>query len=96
MSRSFHHLECQGEKLAATLDQGSKTTGLLVVSGGNEIRSGAHAGMSRLAAAMADQGYPVLRYDRRGIGESSGSNAGFTASAEDMGAAVDFFMTAQT
>ncbi len=95
MSRSFHHVECQGERLAATLDSGENSAGLLIVSGGNEIRSGAHAGMSRLAANLARQGYPVLRYDRRGIGESSGRNAGFTSTRDDLAAAIEFFTAAQ-
>lgn len=79
---------CAGETLAATLDEADGTTGLLIVSGGNEIRSGAHAGMAALAASVATAGHPVMRYDRRGIGDSSGENAGFESSADDIAAAV--------
>ena len=69
--------DCDGARLAATLDDGASSTGLLIVSGGNEIRSGAHALQADMAAHFAGLGYPVLRYDRRGVGESEGDNAGF-------------------
>lgn len=79
---------CLGETLAGTLDDAPGTTGLLIVSGGNELRTGAHRGMALLAAAIADAGYPVLRFDRRGIGDSTGHNEGFSASGPDIAAAA--------
>jgi exosortase A-associated hydrolase 1 len=82
---------CEGARLAGTLDESEKATGLLIVSGGNEIRSGAHAGQAAMAAHFAARGYPVLRYDRRGIGDSEGDNAGFESSGPDIAAAVVAF-----
>ena len=41
-----------GATCAATLDEAPGQHGLLIVSGGNEIRSGAHRGMARLAETM--------------------------------------------
>ena len=90
MTRSFHQIDCAGDRLAATLDSESSATALLVVSGGNEIRSGAHGGMAQLAARIAQHGFTVLRYDRRGIGESSGKNREFSSSAEEISAATHF------
>jgi len=90
MTRSFHRITCAGETLAATFDSAPGSTGLLIVSGGNEIRSGAHGGMAGLAARVADHGFPVLRYDRRGIGESTGQNKGFLESAAEIAAATEF------
>jgi exosortase A-associated hydrolase 1 len=83
--------DCEGARLAGTLDEGDKPTGLLIVSGGNEIRSGAHAGQAATARHFAALGYPVLRYDRRGIGESEGDNGGFEVSGPDIAAAVAAF-----
>ncbi len=83
--------DCEGDGLIATLDEGEKSTGLLIVSGGNEIRSGAHAGQAAMAAHFAAKGYPVFRYDRRGIGESEGENGHFESSAPDIAAAVSAF-----
>ncbi|MEJ6594274.1 hypothetical protein [Parasphingorhabdus sp.] len=91
MTRSFHAIPCASDMLAATLDSGEVATALMIVSGGNEIRSGAHSGMAHLALRISEQGYPVLRYDRRGIGESTVQNSGFLSSAEEMAAAVKFF-----
>jgi exosortase A-associated hydrolase 1 len=82
---------CAGDTLVGTLDQGDRTTGLLIVSGGNEVRMGAHRGMASLAARLAAAGIPVFRYDRRGIGDSSGENRGFLESAPDIAAAAATF-----
>jgi exosortase A-associated hydrolase 1 len=84
-------IHCSGDTLIATLDEASARTGLLIVSGGNEIRCGAHRGMALLATAIAGAGVPVLRYDRRGIGDSSGMNGGFLSAQEDLAAAVAAF-----
>ncbi len=86
---------CAGDTLVATLDEGRSTTGLLIVSGGNEIRIGAHRGMASLAARLAAAGTPVFRYDRRGVGDSTGENRGFLESAPDIAAAAATF-TAET
>lgn len=95
MTRSFHAILCGSDRLAATLDSATGSTALLIVSGGNEIRSGAHSGMAQLALRIAEQGFPVLRYDRRGIGESTGQNNGFLDSAKEIAAAAKFLRQEQ-
>lgn len=85
---------CHGETLFGTLDEAQGTTGLLIVSGGNEVRSGAHRGMALLADKIAARGYPVLRYDRRGVGDSSGENNGFENASDDLCEAVAAFRNA--
>ena len=82
---------CHGQRLIGTLDEASGTTGLLIVSGGNEIRIGAHRGMAILATRLATAGTPVFRYDRRGIGDSSGTNSGYEGARDDLIAAADAF-----
>ncbi|WP_423602558.1 hydrolase 1, exosortase A system-associated [Sphingomonas sp. MS122] len=89
--RRLISFQCAGETLAATLDEAPGTTGLLIVSGGNEIRIGAHRGMAELAANVAAAGHPVFRYDRRGIGDSTGENNGFESTAEDIREAAAAF-----
>ena len=93
--RETLNFPCAGHALAATLDHGDRATGLLIVSGGNEIRIGAHRGMARLAADMAKLGYPVIRFDRRGVGDSAGENGGFASSGPDIVAAAAAFRRAQ-
>jgi exosortase A-associated hydrolase 1 len=88
MTRRHFTFACEGDRLVATLDAASGTTGLLLVTGGNEVRSGAWAGQALFAQAVAAAGHPVLRFDRRGCGDSEGDNAGFRGSADDIGAAL--------
>jgi exosortase A-associated hydrolase 1 len=92
--RAMIEFSCEGDTLLATLDAADGTTGLLIVSGGNEIRSGAYAGQAAMAEHFAALGFPVFRYDRRGIGESEGTNGGFESSANDIAAALMAFQHA--
>jgi exosortase A-associated hydrolase 1 len=92
--RLFLGFSCDGDQLAATLDEAPGTTGLLIVSGGNEIRSGGHANQARLAAWAAGEGHPVFRYDRRGIGDSAGTNRGYLEGGPALRAAVTAFRDA--
>jgi exosortase A-associated hydrolase 1 len=91
MSRLPLSFECQGMRCGATLDSAPGKTGLLLVSGGNEIRAGAFNGQARLAADIAQAGFPVFRFDRRGIGDSAGENRGFRKSRKDLAAALNAF-----
>ena len=85
---------CEGVTLAATLDEAPGTTGLLIVSGGNEVRSGAHRGMASLAQTVATAGHPVFRFDRRGVGDSEGAKTGYASSGPDIVAAIARFREA--
>lgn len=91
MSRRHFTFDCEGETCFGSLDEAEGRVGLLLVSGGNELRSGAFGGQARLAAHIAAKGYPVMRYDRRGIGDSSGKNGGFRAAGPDIAAALTHF-----
>ncbi len=89
--RTLNAFSCEDETLVATLDEAPGTTGLLIVSGGNEIRSGAHRGMAMLAHRLAETGIPVFRYDRRGVGDSTGDNGGYLTASADLTAAAAAF-----
>jgi exosortase A-associated hydrolase 1 len=89
--RRMIDFDCAGDMLVGTLDEGEGTTGLLIVSGGNEIRSGAYAGQALIAGLFATMEVSVFRYDRRGIGDSEGVNTGFEGSTNDIAAAVVAF-----
>ena len=65
---------CDGESLSAMYDSGDHPIGLLILSGGNEIKIGAHRGMAKLARDVSANGYSAFRFDRRGIGDSEGEN----------------------
>ncbi|WP_298333743.1 hydrolase 1, exosortase A system-associated [uncultured Erythrobacter sp.] len=91
MSRLQFEFGCRGLTLAGSLDTAPGVTGLLIVNGGNEIRSGAFSGQSQLAARVAKKGFPVFRFDRRGTGDSEGENRGFRKTTDDIRAAHESF-----
>jgi exosortase A-associated hydrolase 1 len=91
MSRLPLTFPCSSNTLAGTLDTAPAITGLLMIGGGSEIRSGAFSGQALLAARIAAVGFPVFRFDRRGIGDSDGEDRGFRASKPDIAAAVSAF-----
>lgn len=91
MSRRHLTFSCEGCSLAATLDDADGQTGLLIVSGGNEVRSGPFGSQALIASQVANVGYPVFRFDRRGVGDSEGTNGTFEASGPDINAALACF-----
>ena len=92
--RQVVEFACEGDALFATLDAAAGEIGLLIVSGGNEIRAGAWGGQAQLAARVAASGHPVLRYDRCGVGDSAGTNRGFRESRDGIAAALAAFRAA--
>jgi len=92
VSRLHLSFACGSLTLAGTLDTAPGKTGLLIVSGGNDPRAGAFSGQARLANAIARSGFPVFRFDRRGVGDSEGENRGFRKSARDIASAREAFL----
>jgi exosortase A-associated hydrolase 1/exosortase A-associated hydrolase 2 len=62
---------------------------VIVVAGGPQYRAGAHRQFVSLARMFTASGYPVLRFDLRGMGDSSGVYQGYHHSRPDIRAAVD-------
>lgn len=82
--------DSKGETLVGTLDLPDvpASAGVLIVSGGNEIRTGAHRGMAMLAHELTAAGLAALRFDRAGVGDSTGQNRGYAESRADIRAAA--------
>jgi exosortase A-associated hydrolase 1 len=91
VSRRHFTFDCLGSALAGSLDEAAGVAGLLIVTGGNETRAGAFSSQASLAAEIAAAGHPVLRFDRRGVGDSEGVNFGFRDESEDIAAALAAF-----
>lgn len=91
LMRSALTFPCRDETLVGTLDAADGTSGLLIVTGGRQTRTGPHRMMAMLASALASKGLPIFRFDRRGVGDSSGAAPGFRHSAPDIAAASAAF-----
>jgi exosortase A-associated hydrolase 1 len=94
MTRCHISFECNGDTLIGSLDAAVATAGLLIVTGGNELRCGSYGSHAELAHKIAGAGFPVMRFDRRGVGDSSGTNAEFSQSLDDIAAAITAFRSA--
>lgn len=92
-TETAHVMACRGEELCAVLtrpDQAART-GILVVVGGPQYRVGSHRQFVLLCRALAAEGIAALRFDRRGMGDSSGTQISFEDIADDIAAAVELF-----
>ena len=93
--RRLLSFDCAGAALGATLDPAGGTTGLIIVTGGTQTRIGSHRMFERLAFALAGEGWPCFRFDRRGVGDSEGEDADFKGSGPDLAAAAAAFRREQ-
>jgi exosortase A-associated hydrolase 1 len=87
--------DCQGELLIGILHQASEIklkVGVLIVVGGPQYRAGSHRQFVLLARHLADNGVPVMRFDVRGMGDSSGAPRQFHQLNDDIKAAIDNFL----
>ena len=63
--------------------------GVVVIVGGPQYRVGSHRQFVLLARALAGAGFPVLRFDHRGIGDSTGAPRTFANIDLDVRIAID-------
>lgn len=84
---------CAGEQLLGILarPEQAASIGVLIVVGGPQYRAGSHRQFLLLSRALAAAGYPALRFDYRGMGDSTGELRNFEAVNEDIAAAIDAF-----
>jgi len=87
--------DCAGEQLLGivSLPPGKPgALGVVVVVGGPQYRAGSHRMFVQLARRLATEGFAVLRFDVRGMGDSTGDAAGFEAQSDDIQAAIGALM----
>lgn len=75
--------------------QNGLPTGILIITGGPQYRVGSHRQFVLIARHLADNGIPVMRFDYRGMGDSSGVPRKFNEAADDIRAAIDTFFKQQ-
>ena len=88
--------QCDGDELVgiyhAPAGRSSSSIGVIVLVGGPQYRVGSHRQFVLMARRLAADGYPVLRFDFRGMGDSSGPPRGFEQVQDDIRSAVDAMM----
>lgn len=89
--------DCAGETLLGICHAGADDadTGVVIVVGGPQYRVGSHRQFVLLARQLAAAGIPVLRFDYRGMGDSTGAPCDFEHIDADLRAACDAFCAAQ-
>lgn len=84
-------MTCEGEALLGVLSRPERPSalGLVIVVGGPQTRVGSHRQFVLLARRLAAAGYPVLRFDYRGMGDSTGEAKDFETIDQDIATALD-------
>ena len=65
-----------------------RRTGVLILVGGPQYRAGSHRQFVLLSRRLAAEGYPVLRFDFRGCGDSTGAPVDFDQAGRDTATAA--------
>ena len=81
---------CNGDTLVGILALPAEAarTGVVIIVGGPQYRAGSHRQFVLLARALAAAGCAVLRFDARGMGDSSGTQRNFETISDDIAAAI--------
>lgn len=69
----------------------TQATGVVIVVGGAQYRAGSHRQFVQLARFLAEAGFPVLRFDLPGMGDSPGELPSFEHTAPHISAAINCF-----
>lgn len=91
---------CAGETLQAVLatpvaPTALCATGMVIVVGGPQVRIGSHRQFVLLARQLAAAGHAVLRFDVRGMGDSTGAARSFEGLHDDIAAAIEALLRAE-
>lgn len=82
---------CAGDCLLGVLVKPEipSAIGVIIIVGGPQYRAGSHRQFVLLSRALAQAGHAVLRFDYRGMGDSTGAQRAFNDVSADVAAAVD-------
>lgn len=95
VSESAFFFDCKEAQLLGVLSSTGSASdiGLIVVVGGPQYRIGSHRQFTLLARVLASAGYPCLRFDHRGMGDSEGQPHACHDLDDDICAAIHAFQT---
>jgi exosortase A-associated hydrolase 1 len=91
-------IPCSGDELVGVVHRGAPDARrgvVIVVAGGPQYRAGAHRQFVNMARRLAGEGLTAMRFDLRGMGDSSGTHRGFEDSRPDIAAAIDALLAAE-
>lgn len=77
-------------------DAPQRPVAVVIVVGGPQTRVGSHRQFVLLARALAAAGYPCLRFDYTGMGDSPGPRPDFEAAGDDIRRACDAVLAAES
>jgi exosortase A-associated hydrolase 1 len=86
------HFSCDAGRLWGIVARpvaAAAAIGVVIVVGGPQYRVGSHRQFVLLARALASHGYPTLRFDHTGMGDSDGAARTFEHLGRDIQAAVE-------
>lgn len=92
--------DCKGEMLVGIvslprpIENRAKAAGVVIVVGGPQYRAGSHRQFVLLARELAAAGIPVLRFDYRGMGDSTGEAHDFENVSDDIACAIGALLEA--
>jgi exosortase A-associated hydrolase 1 len=94
MNEQALHFDCGGERLLGILSRPAEGVSfsdcaVLIIVGGPQYRVGAHRQFVKLARRLAGAGHTALRFDFRGMGDSSGQPRRFDETTADISSAID-------
>jgi uncharacterized protein len=86
--------DCRGECLVGIVSKptGPLSRAVLIVVGGPQYRVGSHRQFALLARRLSAEGIAAMRFDYRGMGDSSGDSRTFEEIHDDLRAAIDAFV----
>lgn len=84
-------MPCAGDTLLGIVAQPTEPApvGVVMVVGGPQYRAGSHRQFVLLARRLAAAGFAVMRFDYRGMGDSSGARQGFDEVDDDIAVAIN-------
>ncbi|GAB3452696.1 hydrolase 1, exosortase A system-associated [Massilia terrae] len=86
---------CAGSSLVGVVDVPERplARGVLLLADSEQYRVGGHRQFTLLSRMLAPRGVPVMRFDRRGMGDADGEPRAFDAIEDDVRAAMkEFFI----
>lgn len=99
MKESVLRIACEGESLVGILAEPdaepAADVGIVIIVGGPQYRAGSHRQFTLLARHLAGRGFVALRFDYRGMGDSTGPARDFLAVEPDIRAAIDGLLRAR-